>query len=131
MPISPDPNRTAPFTLDSYASGPVVFQCRFLTKRQRTEIVRLQDEAINKKSEAEAVPVIRDAIAIGVVGWDRPEPFSVDEIDSVLTEQEMWQLLFQYPGAVAATEFDLKKSVRQSQPDVASSSAAEVQITAA
>jgi len=128
MPLSCDPNETTPFVLKTDQNKPEPrpqFDCRFISKCDRTRHARLVTEAEGIKDET-IWDVLWNAIAIVVVGWKAisDEPFSREAMEAKLTETEIMELALGCADAVKMAEDDRKNlsSPRSSTPG----SAAEV-----
>lgn len=132
MPISSDPARTAPYWLACDAETPEAnrptFDCRFLTRREMRRVDELTKQAYAAKDDAQCYGLLIDALRVGVAGWrnmfdpdGQPVPFDLSAIDGILTDQELWELVYGYPRAVSRTEHDRFLSRSPSQPTGASS----------
>jgi hypothetical protein len=102
----------------------VYFLCRFMTAAETNRAFELAGQAADKKTGGEETKrLMREALSIGLVGpvdatdprTGKPVPCTIDGIDAVLSHNEKWDLLWEYPRAVSLGEHDLKKSDSPSQ----------------
>lgn len=128
MPLASDPDATARYWLKSDASKPEesrpTFYFRFITRRQRTQIVDLLTRANATASDAECFSLLGQAILLGLKGWKnildesgQTIEFSKENWDAPLTSREIWEMAIDYPAAVSLAEADKKKSDSQSPAD--------------
>ncbi len=128
MPLSTNKAATAPYALPSDRNGPVKdrarFDVRFMAVADMQTYEARMDEATATTDNRECFSKIRDALAVGIVGWRNlvyppahekagtPIPFDFDELllCGVLTEDELWALAWSYPSAVRPVTIDLKNS---------------------
>lgn len=146
MPLCSDPDATVEFSLLTDRQKPdatrPVFLARFVTCRQMAAIHRHIDEAKRKAEAADkageetigpTMPHLTAALAVICVGWRNVNtpPGDMEALQDVLTEDELWGLLYGLIGAVRLKELDKKKSALLSAsrpvdgaPSVASPAAA-------
>lgn len=134
MPISSDPQSTAPYWLACDADKPEetrpTFICRFMTRREHRRVDELVKQAYASKKDDECFALLVDALRVGIVGWRNVKdhagneiPFDLSNVDAVLTDREIWEAAYGYPQAVSQTERERFLSRSQSQP-IGESSAA-------
>lgn len=128
MPFALDPNETAPFTLasDRGKPGAPVFLFHYLTCRELRRVQQLRQEARAISDNTASMAKVDEAILIGLVGWENvtdrkgnPIPFAPDRLDDVLSTSDKWEMVFEYPSVLTASEMDRKKSLWQSASDAA------------
>lgn len=125
MPLGLDPDATVELWLDSDADKPIesrpVFLFRFLTCRNVRQVQDLRKQAID--SQVDTLKLIDEALLIGLAGWRNMNgiPFSPEAINDVLTPQEKWELVCEFPSRINLTESDRKNSRSPSRLPAANS----------
>ncbi|MCK4340291.1 MAG: hypothetical protein KAY37_01035 [Phycisphaerae bacterium] len=124
--IALDPQATVEFCLDAWPGVPdqrPAFIAHYLTCRQNIEYDKLLDRASELKP-AEGLPVLLEAIGLGLVGWrnvcdrsGRPLEFEVGLLGDLLTWHELWELAGRVLSETSLAESDRKKSLSPSPPE--------------
>lgn len=125
MPLSLNPNATVPVSLDSDKQLPEPrpeFLCRFLTCAQQADMLGKLDDAFCERDMIARRPKLREALLVSVTGWRNMGDRSSDpqNIDALLTEDEMFELGYAALTAIRLAEQDKKKSASQSKSPSAS-----------
>ena len=124
MPIALDPNQTVSVRL--HADDGIAFKCRHLTVRQTIQLRQLLEKSRTASGDDEALPIMLEALSLGVVGVEGDAdtgPFKIDRLLDLLTPLELWQLALEMQRQTRATEADLK-NLRSRQPSDGAHSAA-------
>ena len=129
MPRFFDPQAVARFVLDGDTAHPITWLSRYLTVGQRDRVAELSERARKDKDEAQTEKLIREAFAIGLIGWEAPAgftrpAFSADAMAEVLTVVERWDLLNEWPWAVSSVELAQKKASSSPSPSATATPAA-------
>jgi hypothetical protein len=109
MPIASDPKRRFVFHLESDKDTPEEtrpgFLCRFLTKREYTDVQDKLKLAQDKGSGADVDKAVAEVIELGVVGWvNIDKPFNLELLPDILTPDEIAELAFCYPAQARLSE---------------------------
>jgi hypothetical protein len=115
MPISTNPNATAPYWLASDAEVPLaqrpVLLVRFLTTAQLQQHEAILQQAVAESDDRRCAELLIQAVRLGVVGWRNYRlPFSDQAFFDLLTDRERWEAAWNYPAAVRLTPVDLGNS---------------------
>lgn len=126
MPLALSPKMTVDVCLETDKAKPEterpVFVFRFLTCRQVLELADLIEAAEKAEGRHVVNDALTKALAVGLVDWRGIEkPFSLNEIDGVLTPSEKWELAYKSIREIQMKESDLKKSASQSGSNTAMS----------
>lgn len=143
MLIALDPQQTFGLVLDFYsklAEGeqPTLL-CRYLSSRdQQAYGQALAAVELAYKEAVTATPpalfklgaALRPAFAPVIVGWRNfnagagdARPFDLAQLDTRLTDEELWEVAYRLKQASGLAEMELKKSTSQSRSDTAAASA--------
>lgn len=139
MPLCADPNQTTTFHLESDEGVPpdkrAAFETRFLTARQWQQVNDLLEKARAAKG-AEALDLLVKAISVGVVGAKgmpgQAPSVAVPPVNfpDVLTNGELWEVVYGMLLAVQLSESDRKKSARRPTSDAAPSADSAAAVSA-
>lgn len=112
MSMSADPADTAEFTyVNCNGVTRTKFRARFLTRAERKEHARIIDQIAGMTlGKAEEAGLIEKAIMLGVVGWDRPEPFTYSALENVFDYPDYWAFAQDWPDGISLRLRELGKS---------------------
>jgi hypothetical protein len=102
----------------------ILWRCRALSVADVRKVWASTSEARHADTMDDRMNKYREAIMLGVVGWERgPEPFSWEALERNLSLEGIDTLAVQYPAAVALSELEKKvsQSRRSSAPDAKTS----------
>lgn len=119
MPLALDPEQTILISLqldqDKPAETRPAFRVRFLSARERRQVLEKINAALAADHDDAAEQLIVDAIRIGLVGWenllDRSNhavPYDSTMLPEFLTDLELWELVGTMLRQTRLTEADLK-----------------------
>jgi hypothetical protein len=116
MPISSDPNATYPYILllDRAKPDPLVFTCRFMSRRERREMRRLADAAFDETNDGKSFALLMESIQKSVTGWSAREAFTDDALSEMLSDLELWEVAREVPAAALVAEREKKASASSS-----------------
>lgn len=124
MPIgySPDDVLEAKSSIDKHLANRITWKMRPLSVAESRKVKRLVRESSEADSLDSEQSKLNEALAIGIVGWDRPEPYSIEAIDSLLSPEQKCTLADEYPSMLFLAESE-KKALRLRQASAAAASA--------
>jgi hypothetical protein len=111
MPVSADTAATAAFDFVLIDGRRITFTARFISRRDRLRHEALCERMVGLNYDApEIAPLIEEAIGIGLVGWDRPEPFGFEALSGAMSDRDIAILAQVYPVGIQLAESELGKS---------------------
>lgn len=111
MPLGLDPDQTAPVSLKSdqpkpEASRPA-FLFKYLTERELTQVQQLREQARDEQDNEKCLALLKQGIGVGLRGWKnmigldgKPISYDAGKLGEILTIQEQWELINDYPTAL-------------------------------
>lgn len=111
--------RTADFILESdKAKDPATrptFVFRFLASRDTRKAKALTIEAATgAKTDEDVEGLLKQAVALGLIGWRNiDEPFSIDNLASILSDDELWEMATLFPVRLYEAEIETKRAERK------------------
>ncbi len=124
MPIGYSPDDVLEFesTIDEGQPSRIRWKSRALSVADVRKVGRLRREASAAADFDKEQSLLNEAILLGVVGWDRPEPLSPEALDNALTVKKKYDFAAEYPTLLFLSEYEKKAS--PSQPACAAGSSA-------
>ena len=83
--------------------------CRALSFRQQRQLIKIIKEMQTNNDPLHAMDLVEDAIKVGVHGWDKPEPYTIDALLDSITSQEAIDVVKRVTEAGKLSEADQKK----------------------
>lgn len=122
MPIgySPDDVFDVEASIDEGKPVRVKWKLRAITVAEVRKVQQLLRESFDRSFEVEQ-DKLSQAILIGVIGWDRPEPFSIEALDAFLSVEKKRTLAEEYPLLLYLSEREKKVWRSRQQLDAANS----------
>lgn len=112
MPMSADTTANAPFRFTKFDGNAVGLKARFFSRRDSIRYEALVDQIEGLPPDDPNVrDRVKEAIELGVVGWERSEPYSFEVLAGEFTDLDLAILAVTYSIATQLTEIDRSKSL--------------------
>lgn len=112
MPIgySPDDVFEVQSSIDKGCETRVGWKVRAISVAEVRKVRALCKEAGSVPDFEDEQRLLFQALVIGIVGWNRPEPFTGDAMDALLTPEQKYTLAREYPSLLYLAEQEKKVS---------------------